>query len=55
MPNHVKEDRPSKIHSLAHKPALSVAERRFRWLRKQHPKMSHRARQLWAFGSQVSP
>jgi hypothetical protein len=51
----MKDDKQSKISAVFPASTLGVAERRFTWLQKQHPKMSRYARQLWAFGDHSSP
>jgi hypothetical protein len=43
-------DKPVKTDTAPPASTLSVAERRFIWLHKQHPKMSHDACRRWAFG-----
>ena len=46
-----KDDKPVLVGPAVSTSALSVAERRFIWLYKQHPKMSQHLCRLWAFGS----
>jgi hypothetical protein len=46
----MKADKSAKTDTAPPASTLSVAERRFIWLHKQHPKMSRDACRRWAFG-----